>query len=76
MFSVLAAFGQLVGQVKSVPASGQPVVLVQRLYTDVVSRQPIGVTNGADMTIFAPYLSKTLRHRIDLTAACEGDYFR
>jgi len=28
------------------------------------------------MTIFAPYLSKALLHRIDQTAACEADWFR
>jgi len=76
MLAVPVAFGQVGGHVRSARASEQPVALVRRLYTEVVSRQPIGVTNGADMTTFAPYLSKTLRHRIDLTAACEADYFR
>ncbi len=28
------------------------------------------------MKIFAPYLSKTLRRRIDLTRSCEADWFR
>jgi len=73
---MLAAFGQLAGQIQPAPASAQPVALVRRLYIQVVSRHPIGVTKGADMTTFAPYLSKTLRHRIDLTAACEVDWFR
>jgi hypothetical protein len=75
-FAMLTGFGQLAGQVQSAPSTRQPVVLVQRLYTQVVSLHPIGVTKGADMTTFAPYLSTALRHRIDLTAACEADWFR
>lgn len=75
-FAMLAALGQLAGQVQPDPASGQPTVLVRRLYIQVVTRHPIGVTKGADMTTFAPYLSKTLRHRIDLTSACEVEWFR
>ena len=75
-FAVLAAFGQLAGHAQPDSASGQPALLVRTLYTQVVSRHPIGVTKGADMTTFAPYLSKALRHRIDLTVACEADWFR
>lgn len=75
-FAMLTAISQLSGQVQSDPSTRQPVVLVQRLYTQVVSLHPIGVTKGADMTTFAPYLSKALRHRIDLTATCEADWFR
>ena len=49
------------------------MALVRSLYAQVVSRHPVGVTKGAEMTIFAPYLSKALSHRIDLTAACDVD---
>jgi hypothetical protein len=62
-FAMLTAISQLSGQVQSDPSTRQPVVLVQRLYTQVVSLHPIGVTKGADMTTFAPYL-------------CEADWFR
>lgn len=75
-FAMLAAFGQLAGQVQPVRVSEQPVALVRSLYAQVVSLHPIGVTKGADMTTFAPFLSKALRHQIDQTAACEADWFR
>jgi hypothetical protein len=75
-FTTLAAFGQLIGQVESVHPSEQPMALVRGLYAQVVSRHPIGVTKGSDMTTFAPFLSKALRRRIDQTAACEADWFR
>jgi hypothetical protein len=50
--------------------------LVHSLYAQVVSHHPIGVTKGFEMTTFASFLSKALRHRIDQTAACEADWFR
>ena len=75
-FAMLVAFEQPAGQAESVPSSAQPVVLVRRLYTQVVSRHPIGVSKGAKMPIFTPFLSKALRHRIGQTAACEADWFR
>lgn len=72
----LAASVQMARQVQSFDTPKQPVELIRSLYIQVVSRHPIGVTKGADMTTFAPYLSKVLRRRIDLTAACEADWFR
>ena len=68
--------GQIAGELQPVRASESPAVLVRSLYAQVVSRPPTGVTNGFDMTTFAPFLSKDLRHRIDQTAACEADFFR
>jgi hypothetical protein len=76
IFATLLSFGQLAGQVQSVRASESPAALVRSLYAQVVSRHPIGVTKGFQMTTFAPFLSKALRHRIDETAACEADWFR
>lgn len=76
MFATLLSFGQLAGQVQSVRASEPPASLVSSLYAQVISRHPIGVTKGFEMTTFAPFLSKGLRHRIDQTAACEADWFR
>jgi hypothetical protein len=73
---MLAAFDQLAGQVQPLRISEQPVALVRSLYAQVVSRHPIGVTKGFEMTTFAPFLSKALRQRIDQTAACEADWFR
>jgi hypothetical protein len=64
-------------------AQGQPSappkgadVLVSRLYEQVVARHPLGIPYGADMKIFAPYLSKGLLHRFDLTVACVKDWHR
>ncbi|MEO5685753.1 MAG: hypothetical protein ABIR54_00185 [Burkholderiaceae bacterium] len=50
--------------------------MAQKLYAQVLSRHPIGAIKGTDMTVFAPFLSKALRHRMDLTADCEADFFR
>jgi hypothetical protein len=68
--------GQIAGDVQPVRASESPAALVRTLYAQVVSLQPLGVTKWFDMTTFAPFLSKDLRHRIDQTAACEADFFR
>jgi hypothetical protein len=54
----------------------QPVALVRSLYQEVVARPPVGMLSGADWKIFAPYLSKTLMHRIDLNIACGEDWHR
>lgn len=54
----------------------QPVEIVQSLYKQVVAQHPHGVPEGTDWQIFAPYLSKGLRHRIDLARACAADWDR
>jgi hypothetical protein len=54
----------------------QPEALVRSLYQQVVARTPGGIPSGADWKIFAPYMSKTLLHRIDVFNACVADYFR
>jgi len=54
----------------------QPEALVRSLYQQVVTRRPVGIPWGADWKIFAPYLSKTLLHRIDLAIACGDDWDR
>ena len=76
MFTMLLPLMQIVGQVQPVRAPETPTVLARSLYAQVVSHHPIGVTKGFEMTTFAPFLSKALRHRIDQTAACEADWFR
>jgi hypothetical protein len=76
MVAMLLSFGQVAGQVQPVRASESPTALVRSLYAQVVSRHPIGVTKGFEMTTFAPFLSKALRRRIDQTVACEADWFR
>lgn len=54
----------------------QPAALVQSLYQHVLARTPSGIPMGADWKIFAPYMSKTLLHRIDEFNGCVADFFR
>ena len=57
----------------SVP--NRPDALVSKLYEQVVGRHPIGIPYGADMKIFAPYLSRALLHRFALNNACLADWY-
>ena len=57
-------------------ARQQPEALVQNLYRQVVARHPLGLPFGANREIFEPYLSKTLRHRIELARSCEDQWVR
>jgi hypothetical protein len=54
----------------------QPEALVRSLYHEVVLHHPVGIPDGADMKIFAPYMSKALLHRIDEFLACDADWLR
>src|SRR4029077_11779229 len=77
-----SAVGQLNGSRQKgtghVPPSAErpPDVLVRDLYREVIARHPVGIPGDADMKIFAPYLSKSLLHRIDLAIACSADEAR
>lgn len=78
LFQLMAPLTLVQASQQSQPASlpKQPRALVQSLYQQVVARHPIGIPKGADMKAFAPYLSKTLLHRIDLAIACGADWYR
>jgi hypothetical protein len=52
----------------------QPEALIQSLYQQVVAHTPGGIPSGADWKIFAPYMSKTLLHRIDDFDACAAEW--
>jgi hypothetical protein len=67
-------FGQLgfTGQQPSLP--DQPDALVQSFYRQVVARHPLGIPSGPNWKVFAPYLSKTLLHGIDLARSCQDDW--
>jgi hypothetical protein len=54
----------------------EPAALIQSLYRQVAARTPSGIPTGADWKIFAPYMSKTLLHRIDEFDACVADWDR
>ncbi|MBW8879921.1 MAG: hypothetical protein JF615_00460 [Asticcacaulis sp.] len=53
-----------------------PDALVRSLYKQVVARHPLGIPYGADMKVFAPYLSANLLQRFDLANACAADWRR
>ena len=59
----------------TIPAN-RPEAVVSRLYHEVVVRAPSGLLNGSEMRIFAPFLSRSLRRKIEVTSACERDWLR
>jgi len=69
-------FGQAGYQNKRHNFAREPAVLVRNLYDEVVIRRPLGIPDDADLKVFAPYLSKLLLRRLDLSAACESDWER
>ena len=54
----------------------RPESTVRSLYRKVQNRAPSGLLDNADMRIFAPYLSKSLRRKIDLAEGCGKDWAR
>jgi len=70
------ALGQAAHRVDGPNPASRAEALVQSLYTQVVARHPLGIPEGEDMKIFAPFLSKALLHRIDLANACFEDWNR
>ena len=78
VFCFVVAFGLtgLAQTTDDVGSASRVEAMVRRLYTKVQNRAPSGLLGDADMRIFAPYLSKTLRRKIDLAGACEKDWNR
>jgi hypothetical protein len=75
-FVTILAQGQSAHPSKPLSLPNQPEALVRSLYTEVVARHPLGSPGGADVKVFAPYLSKVLLHRIDINVACQNDWDR
>jgi hypothetical protein len=75
-FATILAIGQAVRQGNPPSLPSEPEALVRSLYQQVVARHPTGLPRGADMKVFAPYLSKSLLHRIGLADACARDWVR
>src|SRR5271165_1606218 len=75
-FATMLAFGQDTHQSRPGGLPKRPVAQVQSLYSQVVTRHPLGIPEGADMKILAPYLSKALQHRIHVAGACYDDWMR
>ena len=69
------ALSQPVHASRPTSPSKQPDALVESLYRQVVARHPSGIPSGANWIVFAPYLSTTLRQKIDLTRSCQDDWF-
>lgn len=77
LFVTMLALGQPAHPSKASSLPNQPEALVRSLYTEVVARHPTGISIGVDnMKVFAPYLSKTLLHKINLAMACDDDWVR
>lgn len=70
------ALGQSVHQSQSSNLPNGSEGVVRSLYHEVIVRHPVGIPYGANMRMFAPYLSKSLLHRIDLAHACSRDWTR
>jgi hypothetical protein len=76
LFAMTTALSQIAQERKPANVPKEPGVVVRGLYSEVIARHPVGIPNDADMKIFAPYLSKTLLHRIDVAVACSQDEAR
>jgi hypothetical protein len=78
LFFFVAAWGftALAQTPERVTQTNRPEATVTSLYREVLDRAPSGLLRGADIQIFAPYLSKSLRRKIELAEACERDWAR
>ena len=76
LFAMTSTLCQVAQQSKPPTVPEEPGAMVRKLYSEVAARHPVGIPRGADMGIFAPYLSKSLSHRIDLARACAEDWNR
>jgi hypothetical protein len=74
LLSAYVAFGQSGAPKAQHSRPNEPVALVTRLYDHVIARHPIGIPQGEDLKVFAPYLSSSLLHKIDLYRACTSDW--
>ncbi len=56
----------------------QPAVTggVEKLYSEIAVRHPIGIPAGAEMKAIRPFLSKRLVERLQTARACQEDYSR
>ena len=61
---------------QSSPEAKQPEAFVRRFYRLVVAHHPVSIPDKTEMKVFAPYLSKGLRNKINLAVACAEDWNR
>jgi hypothetical protein len=76
LFAATAVLGHFGQKSNSPNAPKEPGEIVQRLYYEVLARDPGGIPKDVDMKTFAPNLSRTLLHRIDLANSCAKDWYR
>lgn len=78
LFCLVAALGLTTAAqtTEQTTPSTRPEAMVRSLYRKVESRAPSGLFSDADMRLFFPYLSKSLRRKIDLARACGKDWSR
>jgi len=74
LLSVYVAFGQTGTLNAQRNPPSESVALVSRLYDQVIQRHPVGIPRGEDLKVFAPYLSSSLLHRLDLYRECTSDW--
>ena len=58
------------------PKAKQPEAFVRSFYRLVVARHPVSIPDKKEMKVFAPYLSKELREKIESARACSDDWSR
>jgi hypothetical protein len=75
-FAITFELTGLAQTVDHLASASRPEATVRSLYTKVQNRAPSGLLDEADMRIFAPYFSKTLRRKMDLAGACAADWNR
>jgi len=68
--------GQAAGNGKPASLPNEPEAMVRSFYNEVVILHPLGSPGGEAIKVFAPYLSKALRHKIDINVACQDDWGR
>jgi hypothetical protein len=70
------AVGQSRPPINAPRTSDGPEALAQRLYQQVLARPSVGIPYGANLKIYAPYLSQTLLHKMNAATACSRDFYR
>jgi hypothetical protein len=76
LFAATAVLGHFGQKSNSPNTPKEPGEIVQRLYNEVLARDPGGIPKDVDMKTFAPDLSRALLRRIDLASSCAKDWYR
>ena len=58
------------------PQTEGPATVVEKLYREVVARQPLGIPTGADKKAIWPFLSQKRARQLETAKSCEDDYYR